>query len=181
MKVYRLDPDNDRFHNFALAEESEAVVYDRFNGTELKSEWRPLEIMAVDTDEELAQFGDFAMLGTIPVFSERAAVALANVLETNGELLPLSHRGTQYFAYNVTTVVEALDGERAKVRRFSTGRIMTVEQFAFRLECLHGLMIFKIPELLRGYVFVTDAFVDRIAKEGLQGFQFQEIWSGVPT
>lgn len=176
MTVYRLDPDNEHFHNFALVEEGAAAIYRRFDGGPLRAEWKPLEIMAVDTDDELALLGDHALLGTIPVLSERAVDALADVLQANGELLPLIFRRKPYFALNVTTVTDALDESRSKVHRFSSGRVMAIDEFAFRPERVRALTIFKIPELPRGFVFVTDTFVDRVRTAGLQGFDFHEVW-----
>jgi len=176
MTVYRLDPDNDHFHNFALVEESAAAIYRRFDGTPLKGDWKPLEIMAVGTDDELALLGDHALLGTIPVLSKGAVDTLSDVLEANGELLPLIYGRKPYFALNVTTVADALDESHSKVNRFSSGRIMTIDEFTFRPEQVRELTIFKIPELRRGFVFVTDTFVDRVRAAGLQGFDFQEVW-----
>lgn len=179
--VYRLDPDNDHFHNFALVDESAATIYHRFNGTPLGSEWRPLEIMAVDTDDELAVLGDHALLGTIPVFSERAVTALADVLRGNGELLPLAYARQPYLAFNTTTVVDALDASRSKVNYFTSGRVMSIDDFVFRPERVRGQTIFKIPELPRAFVFVTDDFVDRVRAAELRGFDFVEIWREAPA
>lgn len=176
MAIYRLDPDNDRFHNFALADESDAAIYHRFNGTPLGDEWKSLEIMAVDTDDELAQLGDHALLGTIPVFSERAIASLADTLKANGEALPLVYSRQPYFAFNVTSVVDALDEGLSKLQRFSSGRVMSIDEFVFRPESVRGRSIFKIPQLPRAFVFVTDDFVDRVRAAGLQGFDFHEVW-----
>ena len=133
--------------------------------------------MAVDTDDELANFGDHALLGTIPVLSERAATALAEILRENGKLLPLMLGTARYFAFNVTTVVNALDTVRAKVKRFSSGRITAIDEFAFIADIQEPLSVFKIPELKRGSVFVTDTFVDGVHSAKLVGFEFQDIWA----
>ena len=176
MRVYRLDPDNDHLHNFALVNESAGAIYHRFNGTPVGGEWEPLEIMAVDTDDELALLSDHALLGTIPVFSERAVAALGEMLQANGELLPLVYERQPYFAFNATTVVDALDEGRSKVNHFSSGRIMSIDEFAFKPESVRGRTIFKIPQLPRAFVFVTGDFVDRVRAAGLQGFAFREVW-----
>lgn len=181
MIVYRLEPEDDRFHNFALVEESAGTIFHLFDGTPRGSEWQPLEIMAVDTDDELASLGDHALLGTIPVFSERAVAALKDVLETHGELLPLIYSRQPYFAFNVTRIVDGLDEERSRVKRFSSGRIMSVDEFVFTAEHLGGHQIFRIPQLLRAFVFVTDAFVERVRNSNLQGFHFRTVWhEGAP-
>lgn len=177
MTVYRLQPDSDHFHNLALVDESASPIYDRFEGTPFGKEWTPLEVTAADEDDELALLGDHALLGTIPVFSERAAVALSDVLRTNGELLPLVYSRRPYFAYNVTTVVNALDEQHSKVNRFSSGQVMSVDQYVFRSEYLDGRTIFKIPQLPRAFVFVTQEFADQVEAARLSGFEFHAIWS----
>ena len=104
MTVYRLEPDNDRFHNFALVDANRADLYHRAAGTPLGNSWVPPEVMPADTDEELALLAGHALLGIIPIVSERATATLADLLTTNGELLPLRFSHASYFAYNVTTV-----------------------------------------------------------------------------
>lgn len=178
MAVYRLDPDSRHFHNFAPADKPAIDFYHRFDGTPLAHEWTPLEITAVDEDDELAVLGDHALLGTIPVFSEPAVSILSDFLEQNGELLPLVYSRGRYFAYNVTTVVNALDEDRSKLVRFSTGRVMSIEEYVFKQEALSDRPIFKIPELPRAYVFVTDIFVERVRAGALHGFDFLPVWDG---
>lgn len=77
MTVFRLDPDSDHFHNFALVDESDATIYRQFDGTPFGAKWHPLTIMAVDTDDELAILGDHALLGTMsfPRFDGRGVYA----------------------------------------------------------------------------------------------------------
>jgi hypothetical protein len=176
MTVYRLDPDNDHFPNFALVDESAGPIFRRFDGTPIGVDWRPLDISAEDTDDELALLGDHALLGTIPVFSERAVAALGDVLRRNGELLSLIYSRQSCLAFNVLTICDALDSSRSKVVRFSSGRVMLVDEFVFMPERLQGLTIFKIPELLRATVFVTDDFAHRVRSAGLNGFVFREVW-----
>src|SRR5262245_34678544 len=49
-----------------------------------------------------------------PVFSQRAVEGLREFLEPNGELLPVFTPMGTYYAYNVTTVVDALDVQKTQ-------------------------------------------------------------------
>lgn len=110
------------------------------------------------------------------MFSERAVTVLGESLQRNGELLPVVYSRRPYFAFNVTTVVDALDVEHSRVNRFSSGRVMSIDQFAFKPECVRQRTIFKIPELLRAFVFVTDELVNQVRGAELDGFDFREVW-----
>lgn len=176
MRVYLLDPDSDRFHNFAVVDDSASRIHHQFDGRPML-DWEPMRIMAADTDDELAVLGDHALLGTIPVFSQAAANALGDMLRKNGELLPLQYARRPYFAYNVTTVIDCLDRDQSVIKHFSTGRVMSVDKFVFVPELVSELEIFKIPQLPRGFVFVRDAFVDKARSSNLLGLQFTEVWA----
>ncbi len=84
-----------------------------------------------------------------------------------------------YFAFNVTTTVQALDLDRSELKRFeSSGRIMRVIRYCFYPERLKGLTVFKLPELPLQNVFVTDPFVQRVQEGKLVGFNFKLVWEG---
>lgn len=127
--------------------------------------------------------GDFSTIGGVtPVFSERAAIALHEILEPHGELLPLIAKEGTYFAFNVTTVIDALDEEHSTLVRFpSSHKVMHVYQYSFHPERLCGATIFKIPQNLRSRVFVTEAFVDAVSRTNLVGFRFPRLWSDEET
>ena len=56
------------------------------------------------------------------LLSERARHGLSKYLENAGELLPVPIRGDgTFFAFNCTTVLEALDTDRSSIEFFSSG------------------------------------------------------------
>jgi hypothetical protein len=122
----------------------------------------------------------FLMPG-VPVFSTKAAAALRDVLEIHGEVLPLSCEdcdGRDYVAFNVTTVIDALDVPRSDVKFFRDGvKVMHVTRYEFIPERLAGVAIFKLPQFVKGRVYVTDAFVQQVNDHGLTGFKFTPVWS----
>lgn len=114
----------------------------------------------------------------IPAFSRRAVDALRDMLEPNGELLPLVSSVGEYFAFNVTTVADVLDHQRSDIEWFSTGP-RDIARHIRRYECipekLTGLSIFRLVEKPSS-TFVTQVFVDRVRQHGLQGFHFTRLW-----
>ncbi len=80
------------------------------------------------------------------------------------------------FAYQVTHVVDALDEDRCELTRFTTGRIMGVQRFAFFVDRIERAAIFKVPQL-RADMFVTDVFAERVRRFALTGFVLKEVWS----
>ncbi|HEX8911185.1 MAG TPA: hypothetical protein VF796_02415 [Humisphaera sp.] len=134
--------------------------------------WRPLRVVG-----PVRTFNDVPWLGMyIPTFSPRAVAALRDLLEPNGELLPLvSDLGT-YHAYNVTTVADVLDYDAADVVWHDvTPWWMDMERYELHAGRLDGLTVFRIREDPHG-VYVTEPFVRRVRAAGLKGFAFHLVW-----
>jgi len=177
MNVFELLTEPKRYSNFALAYPlQDGGIYDVFDGRSLAAEWKAPVVIAADEDQDAAEFADFALLGTVPVFSLQALEALLDLLRPNGEVLPLRFKGGEYFAYNVTRILPALDETASSMTRFSTGRVMSIDRYVFRPELLDNAAVFKIPELPKAFVFVTDAFVERIRATRLTGLVFSLLW-----
>lgn len=115
--------------------------------------------------------------GIIPVFSQRAVEALADLLLAHGEILPLTCVEGAYFAYNVTRLIDALDLQRSDYHQFSSGVIFDISRHEFRPDRLRDAVIFKLPQMPGPGEFVTDVFVRRVEQARLQGFSLKEVWS----
>lgn len=114
----------------------------------------------------------------VPVFTPVALAALEDLLKPHGELLPLQSQDGAFYAYNVTAVVDALDISQSDIKFMEDcSRIVIVNRYAFRQDQLTGIPIFKVPQLRKGRVFVTDEFVQRVNDQGLTGFRFRHLWS----
>jgi hypothetical protein len=123
-------------------------------------------------------YNDFpGVSGTLPAFSKRACDALMDLLKPNGELLPLEYERGEYFFYNVTTVIDALDISKSKCRFWCDPPTTAagISYFAFHEEKLARAPIFRIIEKPI-YTLVTNEFVDRVSECGLNGFEFNKIW-----
>jgi hypothetical protein len=178
MRVYALKPDLKQYCLFAVEGALPSNFYWEFDGRRHAAGWKTLTISAADEDDTTAPLPDFAAVGVLPAFSVRAAEALLPLLQPNGELLPLRHRRAEYMLYNVTTVAHVLDEGASAVTRFTgSGRVMSVERFMFDSVAVQNLHVFRIPQLLRGHMFVTDAFVGAVEANRLTGFNLVPVWS----
>lgn len=177
MTVYELRNDVEGYQWLTFPKEADFTVTEKFTGTSLRAGWERLRVAVIEDDLSFEALpSDFPSLGTIPVFSERALEALTDLLRDNGEVLPLTSDHGSYYAFNVTTVIDAIDEHRSTVQRFRDGAIMEILEYEFVSERVQDRTIFKVPQLLSD-VFVTDIFVQEVRRAGLVGFAFNEVWS----
>lgn len=152
----------------------------RWDGTSRAETWTPLPVTlhASESDRPLRP-SDFPSLGgPPPVFSRTGVDALADILEPRGELLPLVCDTGEFFAYNCTTIVDALDEEASEIDRFrSSGRISNIRRHAFHPQRLEGAMIFKAATIPTLHTYVTDSFLQRTDDAHLSGFARQPVWT----
>ena len=156
------------------------MTFEAFDGTPVGDRWSPIEVQVL-RDEAMNKdlpAGDYpSLIPYVPVASKRAVQALEELLKGNGEILPLRCREGEYFAFNVTRMADVLDEVHSEVTRFEgSGRIMRIVRHHFREEGLEYLDVFKLPQLRRSHVYVTDRFVRRVAETGLLGFDFEQVW-----
>jgi hypothetical protein len=142
--------------------------------TPLASLWHPQRVVG-----NVRPYNDYPCVNlTVPALSKRAVDALRDMLEPNGELLPLVSSLGEYFAYNVTTVADILDHQRSDLAWFSTGPravALHIRHYECIPERLSRLFIFRLVEKPAA-TFVTQLFVDRVRQHGLQGFHFIRLW-----
>jgi hypothetical protein len=181
MNVYSLVADANKYQNlvFVNTDDDWKVIY-QFNGTSIGSAWRPrsVEVLYDEDHAEDRPRSDFpSLFGHLPVFSRRAVEVLESLLKENGELLPLDCKDGDYFVFNVTRVVDALDEAHSELVRFSDGKIMDIKRFIFQADRLTDIDIFKLPQMPLGKIFVTDKFVRVVQEAGLTGFAFELVWT----
>ena len=176
--VYKLQQklDDPRYEGFAFKNDESLrgtdCIDDDFNVD--RSTGRVYRLAKIWTPQEVTgrvrAFNDFPCVNlSIPAFSRRAVDALRDILEPNGELLPLISDVGEYYAYNITTMADVLDAERSEIQPFH------IEKYVFFPERLRNYVIFTIPQdHVKG--FVTQRFVDRVEAAGLKGFDCVKIW-----
>lgn len=184
MRVFRLRADSSRFQALSLKHEKNVKYFMDWDGQSLGASWKPIEVEIFEEYEE-ALPSDFPEFGGDPTFSKRALGALSDLLDKNGELLPLKCKEGTYFVYNVTCVLDALDRERSTFEKsmFEEDQdVSLVEKYVFIPERLSGAVIFKLlwnyqgRRLTEPGVFVTDVFVERVKLAKLVGFEFEKVW-----
>ena len=95
----------------------ELEFYYRFNGTPIEDSWTGKEHFLY-VPRNLPKGDTSSYEYTIPVFNAKAAGVLADLLEPNGELLPITCEGERLYLFNTTRFVDALDEENSECRRF---------------------------------------------------------------
>ncbi|HQX51117.1 MAG TPA: hypothetical protein PLY87_17955 [Planctomycetaceae bacterium] len=189
MEVFELDSisDNPLFEGFGSGDNPSFLgrkrVFDDFFADDINSwdwkiepladKWKPIIV-----EGRTRSFNDYPSIGgMVPAFSRRAADALRDYLEPNGELLPLIHPAGEYYAFNCRRIVEILDRENTKALwgRLEPRMASSVDFYSIHADRLTGLTIFRLREM-PNRVFVTTTFVERAREHGLNGFHFKKIW-----
>jgi hypothetical protein len=177
VNVYKLDTDVENYESIYIHPSGQLYdVTNQFNGDSLKLS---LESMTFKFYQEGLPKGDFpSLIPNIPVFSRKAVDSLKDMLVLNGELLRINCDNQEFFLFNVTRVIDALDESKSAIERFkSSGRIMDIDRHAFIPEKIKEETVFKIPQMVTMDVFVTDWFVHRVKFSRLKGFKFPLVWS----
>lgn len=182
MRIYNLKSDIIKFQTLTFSKESDAAkILDFFTGIPIKEKWFDIQTkIYLEGDKPKKPASDFPSFGAgRPILSAKAVEALKDILLNNGEILPITLEGKKdsYYAFNTTTIIDALDEEKSIVTRFKNGSVMQINKYEFIPDKLKGLTIFKIPQLVRNTVYVTDKFVTRVKKENLTGFDFILSWN----
>ena len=128
------------------------------------------------SDGPLPDFTQFN-LDPIPTFSARARDLLADFLAPNGEFAAIDlDEPVRYFAYNATTMVDALDETRSEIAWFRSGGVMAVDKYVL-LESVRTLPpIFKMPQTRRNTTYVNEELVQRVQASELLGFRFELLY-----
>ncbi|MCG3797071.1 imm11 family protein [Bacillus toyonensis] len=116
-----------------------------------------------------------------PMVSEKAKQFLESMLGNNVEFLPLIHNvtGEVYYIINVLNAIDAIDYEKAILKKLRSGLVIDFKKYAFLPNMVKNQTIFKVylNEILHiPSVFVSDEFRNAVLKSDLKGFEFVEVW-----
>lgn len=179
MNVYRLQAEREGFRWLTLAQEPDQGLLSVLQGLPAAGHWSTPSVATLELDFEgrARPLPDFPVFTTSAALSQRAVDALLDLLIENGEILPLACDEGDFFVFNLTRVLDALDEPASELRRFGRGgrgRVKQIVRHAFVPERVTA-SVFRIPQKpLR--VYVTQRFVDRVEGAGLTGFQFTRVW-----
>lgn len=181
MKVWRLKFEVDLFDNLEPVNSWPIEKYQSFDGRKHKKDWIEEKVQRMEPWKKL-ELGD-APGFEIPVFSGRAVNCLASLIQDYVEFLPLESEEGDFYAINITNVLKnAVDYDKSKIIRFSSGRVMTIDEYYFDETVIKNNPIFKIEELKMGSAqFVTEEFVKLVEENNLSGFCFELVWDSEET
>jgi hypothetical protein len=171
--------------------------YNLFQGGKIGDAWHPVHVIVdrsrVDEWNPLPPAGDFPRFegaGIEPVFSRQALDTLSDLLQGNGEILPLSCDEGEYYLFNITRIIDVIDRDHSEFKFESEldpdfGALdedgpdfQVITRCEFYPDQVKDLTIFKIPrEYHKNTPMVTDNFVRRVREAGLKGFEFELLWS----
>jgi hypothetical protein len=143
-----------------------------FDGTRLADIWPEVK---VQFEEVKKPFGDFPPTGTseVLILTKKALELVKPLLRGNGEILPLRCEAEELYLFNITTVMNCLDYSGIEANYFSSGKLMWIEKYAWKPNCLDGIHIFKIPES-KTSKFVSGAFKRLVEQHKLVGLRFEK-------
>jgi hypothetical protein len=147
------------------------------DGTSRKDDWVPIPVEYGSTRHGQRTDWDIDCgLGPLFFLTRRGADILSPLLEPYGEFLPLVSADGEFYAYNSTYIIDALDHGTSDFTRFpSSGRISGWNHLAFKEEIIEDVPLFLVPEFPRGRLFLTVHFVECYAKNDLRGVKFKPI------
>lgn len=189
MNIYRLLTDtregNDIYCRFdVVTKDDRWTLNESFRGVPYpRDRWVPFKVVrSPSTPGNLSKpLGDRAGIdfkNDPMVLSRRALDVLLPHIGTAGQALPLAFDEADYSLFNVTNVIDALDVERSDIDYFAAGgRVKYIKRYAFTSAAVGDQWIFKIPQQLSGFAFVTERFVQLVQSAGLTGFGFDLLWS----
>jgi hypothetical protein len=153
----------------------------RFDGRSVEANWKPVEMTRLRTSErgQPLRRADFPACsgGDMLIMNRIARERLGRVLDEHGEILRLACPDGEYYALNVTRLVDALALESSQVLRASdTGAVLMIRKHVFRPEVIDA-QIFKLPQTTRGLIYVTRPFVELVTSSGLEGLEFVPVWA----
>jgi hypothetical protein len=171
MSVYEYNTDSDGFDSLIFAEKDGALkivdLPDRIPG----SPWTP-PMMEVWREKRRGDFLSIAL--SVPVMTREAWRIIAPLVQDDVEPLELRSSDGEFLLLNVTRVVDCLDEARSRVTRFTSGKVMRIESFAFTNAVPHERGLFRIPQL-RSDTFVTERFRSLVETARLTGLLFKPL------
>jgi hypothetical protein len=181
VNIYRMLPERGGFRWLTLAGPPDLGLLFVVQGLPAAEHWTAPTVATLEldfADEGLPlSLPDFPVFTTPAVFSRRGVDSLLDLLVESGEILPLQCDEGEFFVFNVTRMLDALDEGASELKRFGRrggGKVKQIVRHAFLPERVTA-SVFRIPQKpLR--VYVTQRFVDRVEEAGLTGFRFDHVW-----
>ena len=167
---YSIQSDDDNYANF-FPENHSIELVKSFRGVSLIENWKPIHFKLMKKKDK-RPIADI-MTACIPICSRKVYEAIRSVCEGCVEFLPctIGEEKMDYYVMNVLSVTDAIDYTRSSYQRFSPeGRIMSFEKIIFKDDVQYP--IFKIADLLLGYIFCSETLKGLLESIGANGVLF---------
>lgn len=171
LEVYKLGSDPDDYADLAADRADERDRVGRLDGLPRADGWQRPQLHWDYTGRR--PIPDFCTWNSSPVFSDRAAEALGDLLDGRGEWLELDISGgpKDYRLFNITRLSDVLDEDASDISYGDDGvRILWIDRWAVHPQLLAEETIFKLARDPAPEQYVTDVVRDRIEHAGLTGF-----------
>lgn len=174
MKIWHLDFELDYFDNLVSIGDLSLEEIQSFNGKCKSNQWKPIAVRKMD-NKELSNAPGF--YSHIPAFDKVTLEQVSEFIENSAEALPLFSSEGEFYAINVTDVLDCIDYDKSIYKTFRDGkRIMRFEKYEFIKDIVRGKHIFKIVDEPLKRPFVSDEFKQRVIDSKLTGFKFNLVW-----
>lgn len=174
MRIWILDCDVDNYETLTWSQKLDIEYIQSFNGTKKKENWNPIKVMRVYD----RVFSNTPGLSPhIPVFDKESITILRDLIIGNAEILQLDCDNGDFYAINITNIIDCIDYEKSKYKTFRDGkRIMRFTKYVFDEKKIKGVNIFKIKDEILKRPFVSENFRNRVLENNLTGFKFELAW-----
>ena len=124
------------------------------------------------------------------IFSKKATDQIGKILEATGQLFRVDVNGDEFFIYNCTRLIDAINPNESLLTFNSRGRPTGFEKLCFQASSIENELIFKTrwpkptnKEMSFDYssipppspIYVTEPFVELVNNYELTGFQFNPV------
>lgn len=126
-----------------------------------------MELLRVDDRGGTRKRADMPWLGShVLVLRDEAIESVGRLIAPYGEILPLRVNDARLSVFSARLLPGALDEERSELVRFGSGQIMDLKRPVFHDEIVDGVGAFKLPEMPRGDIYLTEEMVMAIRSTG---------------
>jgi len=148
------------------------------NGLPKAREWIPLPMDLIHENQgKILRYSSSPWLGqNALIFRPECFNVIGECLKKRCELLPISCPEAELYFCNPMNLLDALDEQESKIKRFQSGGIKFIEGYAFNEKAVRELHIFKIPNMRTSPTFVSEELVDHWCESELTGLNFELVW-----
>lgn len=175
MRIWHLDCNVDGYENLTWLTDVGIDEIQSYDGRSKITDWKPLGVRRMYNREYSNTPG---LSSHIPVFDKKAVDILKELINGYAEILPLKSSDGEFYAINVTEVLDCIDYKKSKFKTYrDSKRIMRFIKYEFNEQMVKGKHIFKIIDESLKKPFVSDEFRQNVIDCQLSGFVFKLVWN----